>query len=67
MKLDFKRSDNIDCSDYIALHTNSLVRPQMPFASYKFDEDDCREWRCGNCRRKIYPLQVVCAGKSKGV
>ena len=44
VKLEFKHLHEIDCSEYIALHTNPLVRRQMPLTSDKFDEDDCREW-----------------------
>ena len=44
MKIEFKRLGEIDCSEYIALNTNPLVRRQMPLTSDKFDEEDCREW-----------------------
>jgi [ribosomal protein S5]-alanine N-acetyltransferase len=47
MKLEFKRLNEIDCSEYIALNTNPLVRRQMPLTSDKFDEEDCREWIAG--------------------
>lgn len=44
MKLEFKRLNEIDCSEYIALNTNPLIRRQMPLTSDKFDEEDCKEW-----------------------
>ena len=47
MKLEFKRLSEINCSEYIALNTNPLVRRQMPLTSDKFDEEDCRQWIAG--------------------
>lgn len=47
MKLEFKRLSEIDCSEYVALNTNPLVRRQMPLTSDKFDEEDCKEWIAG--------------------
>jgi hypothetical protein len=43
MKLESKRLTEIDCSEYIALSTNPLVRRQMPLTSDKFNEEDCME------------------------
>ena len=47
MQLEFKRLPEIDCSEYIALNTNPLVRRQMPLTSDTFDEEDCRQWIAG--------------------
>ena len=37
MKLEFKHLSEIDCSEYVALNTNPLVRRQMPLTSDDFD------------------------------
>lgn len=44
MKLEFKLLSEVDCSEYIALNTNPLVRRQMPLTSDNFDEQACIDW-----------------------
>ena len=44
MNLEFKHMSEIDCSEYVALNTNPLVRRQMPLTSDDFDEEECKEW-----------------------
>ena len=40
MRLEFKRLTEMDCSEYIALNTNPLMRRQMPLTSDTFDEEE---------------------------
>jgi hypothetical protein len=39
IKPEFIHLGEIDCSEYIALNTNPLVRHQTPLTSEKFDEE----------------------------
>lgn len=70
LKLEFKRLSEIDCSEYIVLNTNPLVRRQMPLTSDKFDEEDCRQWIKG--KEKMWeehgygPWAFVIDGKFAG-
>jgi [ribosomal protein S5]-alanine N-acetyltransferase len=70
VKLEFKRLNEVDCSEYIDLNTNPLVRRQMPLTSDKFDEEDCKEWIVG--KEKMWeehgygPWAFVVDGKFAG-
>jgi ribosomal-protein-alanine N-acetyltransferase len=44
MHLEFKHLKDIDCAEIIALHSNRLVRRQMPLFDGAFGEEECREW-----------------------
>jgi ribosomal-protein-alanine N-acetyltransferase len=50
MKLEFRRLSEIDCSEYVSLNMNPLVRRQMPLTSDDFDEAACKEWIKGKER-----------------
>jgi ribosomal-protein-alanine N-acetyltransferase len=70
MKLEFKRLSEVDCSEYIALNTNPLVRRQMPLTTDNFDEEACKEWIKG--KEKMWeehgfgPLAFIVGGRFAG-
>jgi [ribosomal protein S5]-alanine N-acetyltransferase len=70
MKLELKRLSEVDCSEYIALNTNPLVRRQMPLIDDKFDAEVCKEWIKG--KEKMWeedgygPWAFVVDGKFAG-
>lgn len=44
MHLEFRRLQEINRAEIIALNTNPFVRRQMPLSDGDFDESKCREW-----------------------
>jgi len=50
MILEFKQLSEVDPGEYVALHTNPLVRRQMPLTGDDFDLEACKEWIKGKER-----------------
>lgn len=44
MHLEFSRLAEVDRAEIVALHTNPLVRRQMPLSDGSFDEAACKKW-----------------------